>query len=207
MFLKEDGMKILYVDCCISQKSSGSRTSRLCNAFLDGAKKSNPGLETEHLDLKNMVLSPFTVPMLNERDALSQEGKFDDEIFALARQFRDADGIVVGALFWDLIFPAQLRIYLEHIFANGVTYFYDDKGPHGKCKARWLVYLTSGGDFAQEFSIGIEYWKQVSQMFGIRKFYDLFADGLDADPEHMQKYLDAACKKAADLASKLAKKE
>jgi FMN-dependent NADH-azoreductase len=196
-------MKILFVDCCISQRGTESRTQKLCSAFLDAAAKAETETQIVHLDLKNMTLEPFTVEMLNRRDELSKAGDFDSSIFSLAEQFRNADGIVVGAPFWDLSFPAQLRIYIEHISANGLTYYYDEKGPHGSCRAGWLVYLTSGGDFEREGSLGVEYWKQLSGMYGIGDFHSLFAGGLDAVPERADEMMKNTCQEAAALAERL----
>ena len=195
-------MKILYIDCCISQRGEASSTARLCGAFLAAAEKT-AGVRTERLDLGGLRLEPFTVPMLNARDGLFQAGRFDDETYALARQFRDADGIVVGAPFWDLSFPAQLRIYLEHVSANGVTYYYDERGPHGNCRARWLTYLTSGGDFEHAGSLGVEYWRQLCGMYGIGQYRSVFAGGLDADPARAETLLAEACEKAGALAEEL----
>jgi FMN-dependent NADH-azoreductase len=196
-------MRILFVDCCISQRGTESRTAQLARAFLDEAMDRGNAVEIEHLDLTEMKLEPFSVPMLNERDMLFQEGKFDDQVYSLARQFRDADGIVIGAPFWDLSFPARLRIYLEHISANGITYYYDEKGPHGNCRAGWLVYLTTGGDYERPGSIGTEYWRQLCGMYGIPEFRNLFAGGLDADPGQAESTLEDACRKAAALADRL----
>lgn len=195
-------MNILFVDCCISQRGEASRTARLCRAFLEAT-----GSEASitRLELSSLPLAPFTAPMLDARDALFRAGRFDDETFALARQFRDADGIVVGAPFWDLSFPAQLRIYLEHISANGVTYYYDEKGPHGNCRARYLAYLSTGGDFERAGSLGVEYWRQLCGMYGIGEFRHVFAGGLDADPAHAEALLAEACEKAAALAVSLAR--
>ena len=196
-------MKILYVDCCISQRGTGSRTARLCEAFLDAARQSAAKPEIETLDLKELEIEPFTVEALNARDALADAGRFEEEVFTLARQFKEADGIVVGAPFWDLSFPAKLRIYQEYISANGLTYYYDEEGPHGNCKASWLVYLTTGGDFAKKGSIGVEYWRQLCEMFGIGNYYSLFAGGLDADPERTEEYMEGTCAEAKALAEKL----
>ena len=196
-------MKLLFVDCCISQRGEESRTARLCRAFLDALAKKGGGLEVERLDLRRAKLRPFTVAMLDARDALFRARAFDDEAYALARQFRDADGIVVGAPFWDLSFPAQLRIYLEHVSANGIAYYYDERGPHGNCKARWLVYLTTGGAPELAGSLGVEYWRQLCAMFGIKEYHSLFAGGLDIDPTLADKIVSGTCEKATALAAAL----
>ena len=64
------------------------------------------------------------------------------------------------------------------------------------------MYLTTGGDFEREDSLGVLYWQQLCAMFGIRRFDYVFARGLDAAPEQAPELLDAAC----DLAAKLARK-
>ena len=138
--------------------------------------------------------------MLDERDRLFEAGRFDDKIYDMARQFAQADLIVVGAPFWDLSFPSQLRIYIEHISANGITYYYDEKGPHGKCKAKRLVFLTAGGDFERQNSLGKLYWQQLCTMYGIEKFDCVFAGGLDAEPQKASEFLEKSCEEARKIA-------
>ena len=125
---------------------------------------------------------------------------WDAPVFDLARQFRGADRIAVAAPFWDLSFPAALRTYIEYISANGLTYHYEADGCHGDCKAERLVYLTSGGDFEREDSIGVVYWRQLCAMFGIGQFDYVFAGGLDIDPAKTPELLDGACGLAEKLA-------
>ena len=109
----------------------------------------------------------------------------------------------MAAPFWDLSFPAMLRIYIEHISANGLTYHYDADGCHGDCRAARLVYLTSGGDLEREDSLGMLYWKQLSAMYGIPRFDYVFAGGLDLDPSRTPEIVEAACGLARRLAEEL----
>jgi FMN-dependent NADH-azoreductase len=194
-------MKLLFVDCCLSQRGESSRTRKLCLAFLQGFAESHPADIVERLDLTALPLSPFNVQMLNERDALADANRFAAPQFALARQFCAADRILVGAPFWDLSFPAQLRIYIEHISVNGLAYCYDAQGPHGTCRAARLAYLTSGGDFEHSESLGILYWRQLCAMYGIPQFDSVFAGGLDAAPGRASKLLTSACAQARALGS------
>lgn len=193
-------MKLLFVDCCISQRGKESRTRRLCDAFLDAYREAHPEDRVESVNLRASTLPPFTRQMLNERDALLTEKKRNAPVFELAQQFAKADKIVVGAPFWDLSFPAKLRIYMEYISANGVTYHYDDAGCHGDCKATHLVYLTSGGELQRENSIGVAYWQQLSAMFGIEQYDSIFAGGLDLNPGKEGDIMTIACEKARTLA-------
>ena len=191
-------MKLLYIDCCISQRGEESRTRALSDAFLAGFRETHPDAEIEILDLtdENQPLMPFYQTALDARDALKEQGKFDAPVYALARQFRDADWILVSAPFWDLSFPAALRIYIEYISASGMTYYYDEAGCHGSCAALRLAYLTSGGNFEQPESLGVLHWKQLAEMFGIPRFDYIFAGGLDIDPTKVPELMKEACEKA-----------
>lgn len=194
-------MKLLFVDCCISQRGEKSRTRALAEAFLKAFQKNHPEAEIETVMPEALLaLKPFDPEMLDERDALASVGAWDAPVFDLARQFRGADGIVVAAPFWDLSFPAALRTYIEYISANGLTYHYEADGCHGDCRAERLVYLTSGGDFEREDSVGVLHWRQLCAMFGIGQFDYVFAGGLDIDPEKTPELLEAACGLAGKLA-------
>lgn len=194
-------MKLLFVDCCISQRGADSRTRALADAFLETFQAAHPDAEIGTVPPEALLaLKPFEPEMLNDRDALAGVGAFDAPVFDLARQFRAADRIVVAAPFWDLSFPAALRAYIEYISANGLTYHYEEDGCHGDCRAERLVYLTSGGDFEREDSLGVLYWRQLAAMFGIGRFDYVFAGGLDIDPAKAPELLDAACGLARRLA-------
>lgn len=194
-------MKVLFVDSCISQRGADSRTRALADAFLQAFQRKHPEAEVETVTPEQMLaLRPNDVEMLNEREALSRAGAFDGPVFALARQFREADAVVVAAPYWDMSYPAALRTYIEHISAVGLTYHYEADGCHGDCKARWLVYLTSGGDFEQEDSIGVLHWRQLCGLFGIGRFEYVFAGGLDIDPAMTPQLLAGACALARQLA-------
>lgn len=195
-------MRLLFVDCCISQRGQDSRTRRLADAFLNAFRSAHPEAELETVTPETLLaLRPFDPERLDERDALASVGAWDAPVFALACQFRSADAVVVAAPFWDLSYPAALRTYIEHISANGLSYHYDEAGCHGDCAAGGLVYLTTGGDFEREDSAGVIHWRQLAAMFGIPRFEYVFAGGLDACPEKGEETLAAACELAGKLAA------
>ena len=197
-------MKILFVDCCISQRGQESRTRALAEAFLAAFRAKNPSVEIETVLPEIMLaLKPFDAEMLNARDELAKRGAFDAPVFELARQFREADAIVVAAPYWDMSYPAALKVYIEHISAVGLTYHYEMDGVHGDCQAKHLVYLTSGGDFEHEDSIGVLHWRQLCGLFGIGRFEYVFAGGMDIDPAMTPELLESACALAEKLAEEL----
>ena len=197
-------MKLLFVDCCISQRGAESRTRVLAESFLDAFRDSHPDTEVEVVVPEELLaLNPFDVEALDERDALASVGAFDAPVFAYARQFRDADLVVVAAPYWDRSYPAALKVYIEHLSAVGLTYHYEADGCHGDCKAQRLVYLTSGGDFEHEDSVGVVHWRQLCTLFGIGQFDYVFAGGLDIDPAQTGELLEVACEVARKLAKTL----
>lgn len=193
-------MKLLIVDCCISQRGEDSRTRQLLRAFQEAFCRTHPEAEVETVSPQMLLaLRPFDPAALDERDALASVQAWDAPVFALARQFRAADAVAVAAPFWDLSFPAALRTYIEYISANGLTYHYEADGCHGDCRAQRLVYLTSGGDVEREDSLGVLYWRQLCAMFGIGRFDYVFAGGLDLDPARAPELLESACALARTL--------
>ena len=192
-------MKLLYIDGCISQRGTASRTRRLAEAFFDSLRETCPAAQIETVSLESLDIRPFLPAALDRRDALARAGDFGAAAFDLARQFRKADKIVVAAPFWDLSFPALLRVYIEHISVCGLCYHYESDGCHGDCRASRLLFLTTGGDFERPESLGVLYWRQLCAMFGIPRFDYVFAGGLDVDPAQVPSILADACERARAL--------
>ena len=112
-------------------------------------------------------------------------------MFEYARQFSEADEIVIAAPFWDLSFPAVLKAYLEKINVSGITFRYTSEGmPEGLCKAKKLYYVTAaGGNFFPE-SFGFGYIKALAQNFyGISDVELIKAAGLDIEGADVESIL------------------
>ena len=112
-----------------------------------------------------------------------REGDLANPIFAYARQFAQADEIIIAAPFWDLSFPAVLKSYLEQINVVGITFRYTPEGiPEGLCRAKRLYYVTTaGGEFVPE-QYGFGYIKALAQNFYHIKDIELIkATGLDIE--------------------------
>ena len=165
--------KILYVNACTGE---GSRTNELAQHLLGSLDG-----HTECVNLYEEKLKPLDAELLFKRDKLLKSGKTDDDFFRLARQFASADTIVIAAPYWDLLFPAVFRIYLENITVCGITFCYSDKGiPQAVCKAKNLYYVTTSGGFIGENNFGFEYVKALfGGFFGIDDISFFSAEGLD----------------------------
>ena len=137
-------------------------------------------------------IAPLNTALLEKRELLIQNRKFDDPLFRYAKQFAEADEIIIAAPFWDLSFPAKLKIYLEQITVSGITFKYLNGRPTGLCKAKRLTYVTtSGGPIFDDF--GYTYIKTLAQKFyGISKTVSVRATNLDVDMISAQNLLNQA---------------
>lgn len=173
---------ILFVNSCVRKES---RTERLARRLLEKL-----GGEYTEINLEKENLSPLTEKTLKIRTELLARGEISSPAFARARQFADADIIVIAAPFWDMSFPASLKIYIENICVMGIASVYDENGvPHGLCKAKKLYYVTTaGGKFIPDF--GYEQIKALAEnYFGIPETILISAENLDIDGSDPEKIL------------------
>lgn len=123
----------------------------------------------EHLRLYDLALTPLRWQRWRSRQDTT-----------LAEQFAQADEIVVAAPYWDLSFPAILKVYLERICVSGVTFHYVGDQAEGLCRAEKAVYVSTAGGYVGERHLGEEYVRTLfQQMFGIPAFTTVRCEGLD----------------------------
>ena len=192
---------LLFINACV--RGERSRTLKLARRFLEGYQKAHPDTVITQRDLCAQRLQPQYPEVLAERDELWAAGKLDQPMFEPARQFAAADKIVVAAPFWDLCFPAVLKIYLERISVTDVTFGYDEQGAMvGLCRASKLLYVvTRGGNYAgTDLEMGTPMLRALCAMYGIPELITLAAEGLDDVRQDKQALLDAALLRADALA-------
>lgn len=176
-------MKLLFINACVREES---RTRRLTDKLLDKINESY-----DEVCLKDITFPVVDDSFLRERDLLASGNDFDNPIFKLAKQFADAEEIVIAAPYWDLSFPAALKQYLEQVNVVGITFKYSEEGiPVGLCKAKrlWVV-STAGGFYAPE-EYGFGYIKALAESYyGIQDVRQIKALGLDIVGADVEKIL------------------
>ena len=175
----------LYINCCVRKES---RTNRLAKAVLQKL-----GEDYTELKLYEENLRPLDLEKLNHRTELIAQEDYSDTMFNYAKQFANADTIVIAAPYWDLSFPAPLKIYIENIYATGIVSAYNENGlPVCLCKANDLYYVTTAsGPYDPTYSYG--YTESLAKnFFGIPKTHLVKAEMLDIDGNDAEKKLKNA---------------
>ena len=165
--------KILLINACVRPDS---RTMELAQILLKKLKG-----DVEEARLYDMPLPALDLKGIERRNQACEKNDFSDPVFAAAKQFAAADTIVIAAPYWDLMFPAVLKNYLENITVSGITFCYSPQGrPESMCKAKKLYYVTTSGGFIGQNDFGFSYVKALAQnFFGITEIHRYAAEGLD----------------------------
>lgn len=185
--------KVLFLNACIRP---GSRTLSLAETLLQKITGHVEQVKLDELSLSNLDREGMEI-----REQAARNHDFSSPMFASAKQFADADIIVIAAPYWDMMFPAVLKTYLENITVSGITFRYTEQGrPESLCKAKALYYVTTAGGFIGQNNFGFSYVKALAQdFFGIRQIRCFCAEGLDIYGADVEKILNEA-KAAMELA-------
>ena len=192
--------KLLLIDCCIRKEQSRTRT--LMEAFLRAVPD---GYEVQRLVLTEENLAPLTGDFFDQRQRLLAAGDFSHPRFRYAHQFAQADAVVIAAPFWDLAFPALLKIYIEQVSVDGITFGAGEEGLTGLCKGTDLIFLTTRGGFymGDAMEMGSRYLDALHTFFGFGRYRCIAADGMDVAGFDAEASLQKACEEAEKLAAGL----
>ena len=165
---------ILFINACARPHS---RTYQLAQHVLQGF----PGRVLE-INLYEENIPPLDWSLLQQRENCVQQGDDSAAVFRYAKQFAEADVIVFAAPYWDLLFPAVVRSYLEAVTVAGITFQYENGMPAGLCAGRELIYVTTAGGVIGTRNFALEYLTALAHTFyGIPKVRSFTAEGLDID--------------------------
>ena len=192
--------RALYIDCCI--RGEQSRTKKLAEAFLAtyGARED---VFIDRLTLMDEPLIPFSNGFFWQREGLLERGELDHPRFRYAHQFQQTERVIIAAPFWDLSFPALLKVYIENLCVQGITFDCDEQnGCFGVCRAEKMLFLTTRGGALEGSALdnGTKYLGDMAKFFGIPQFTYIAADALDQGLEPVEDILARAIARAAELA-------
>ena len=182
---------VLFINACVRPES---RTHALAQSVL-----SHLSGEVTTLDLDSEHIPMLDGRELEQRNGHLKRGELDAPMLRYARQFAQADEIVIAAPYWDLMFPALLKVYLEAVTVSGVTFRYNEHGiPVSLCRAKRLIYVTTAGGPIGEYDFGFQYVNAVARgFFGVQDVLCVKAEGLDIIGADVEGILNQAREQAA----------
>lgn len=182
--------KLLFLDACISTHES--RTKKLCAAYIDAFRRKHPDTAMETVVLRTGKAEPLTKERIAERDGYIRKKDWKQPMFDYARQFKEADYIVVGTPYWDLSFASILKVYIENIMVADLTFEATSTGYNGLCRGKKLIYITTAGGFIGDRNFGYDYMCGIADMLGIPDTELVKAEGLDIDGFDADKIVEKA---------------
>lgn len=195
---------LLSVDAAV-RPAGLSRTGQLCSAYLEAFCTAHPEYEVHRLALREEHLMPNAWEDLMEREHLIRAGELDSPVFRHAREFAEADHILIGAPYWDLSFPAQLKGYIEKVCVGGIAFTYTETGAKPLCRAGCMTYLTTSGGMIGDLDFGADYLRGLcGALSGIPVFERAAAEGLDIDGADVRQVMEEACERVRRMARKTA---
>lgn len=193
-------MNVLYIDAC-PREPGVSRTLQLAERFLQVLKETQPEASVTREAVADMGLSAVDGALLKRREALIDARAWEDSMFAPARSFQAADVIITAAPYWDLMFPAMLKIYIEHVFIRELTFCYRNDEPIGLCRGTRAVFLTTSGSPIGMADFGEAYLRATFAMLGIPRLDCISAEGLDIEGADVTGLMETALRRVTALAA------
>lgn len=182
-------MSILYINAAFRENS---RTQILANHFL-----SRQAQNITEIKLGEITLQPLQTESLRTYNDAVASKDFSAEMFDYAKQFRDADEIVIAAPFWNYSIPAILHCYLELVCTQGITFDLSPTGEYyGLCKAKRITYITTAGGPIPEPDHAYCYIKSLAESFWeIPDVRYIKVDGIDmVSPQDAMNLIHDACR-------------
>ncbi len=136
-------MTLLFVNACLRD---GSRTDRLARMWLE--RRAYPG-DVVELSLARQDVRPLGAAGPNRIDDYNRgvaAHDFEHPMFDYAKQFAQADEVLIAAPMWNYGIPALLHDYLELVCSQGVTFDIDATGAYvSLCHAQRLTFVSTAG--------------------------------------------------------------
>lgn len=165
-------MKALFINAAFRD---GSRTLRLAEHYIRRYEN------VERVELGDEEVPPFNRGILKKYNQAVAGHEFADPMFVLAKQFAEAEEIVIAAPFWNYGMPSILHSYLEYVCTQGISFDMDAEGRYvSLCHAKKIVYITTAGGPIPKEDHAFGYIRTISDaFFGAPQMEYYKADCLD----------------------------
>lgn len=186
--------KLILIDACM--RDGESRTRRILEPLMSELGKSYE-IETVVLDGEDYQAVGRRV--LAERG----EGHVPETIAEQARRLAAADRILIAAPFWDMSFPAILKVFIENMSLFNITF--KDNGTYfeGLCRCEKVLYITTRGmnvKTGEPMEGATPYIKAIGALWGLGEVITVAAENLDySTPEEVDERINAAVAQGLEI--------
>lgn len=177
---------LFYIDATMREES---RTRKIAAPLMEALDKRYE-IETVRLDG-----SPYPAvgsSILRDRD----NGIVPEEYAGMARRLASADRIVIAAPFWDMSFPAALKVFIENMSLFNITFGSNGKECFGLCRCSKVLYITTRGmniRTGDPLEQATPYLKALGHLWGLGSLYVAAAENLDySTPAEIERKICAA---------------
>lgn len=185
--------KLIFIDSCMREES---RTKRIATPIIAELSKR---YEVERIALEGASYPAVDSKTLQDRN----NGIVPEHFVDLAKKVAAADRIVIAAPFWDMSFPAILKLFIENLSLFGVTFNTDDKTCYGLCRCQKLLYITTRGmniSTGDTLEQATPYLKALSFLWGLGEIVTISAQNLDySSPEEIEDKISLAIESGLNL--------
>ena len=186
--------KLIVIDACMREDES--RTRKILAPLMDELRKR---YETEEIVLDGCDYQAVGRRVLAERSS----GYVPREIVCTARKLAAADRLVIAAPFWDMSFPAILKVFIENMSLFNITFKNNGTSFEGLCKCEKVLYVTSRGmdiRTGDPLDAATPYIKAVSALWGLGEVLTVAAENMDySTPEEIDEKIKAAIAEGMDI--------
>lgn len=182
---------LLYIDSTIR---NDSRTRKIASYLVNKL-----GDDFKYIKLEQENLAPLNKETLQKREEDIKNKDYSNPYFKYAYDFANADIIVMASPYYDFSFSSLLKVYLENITIEDITFNYHNGKPNGLCKAKKLYYVTtSGGHYNKKYSY--DYIEKVAKtLYGIEETYLIRAECFDIFYDKEKEILEKAFREIDEL--------
>lgn len=186
--------KLIVIDACM--RDGESRTRRILEPL---AAELGKRYEIETIVLDGDDYRAVGRKTLAERNS----GYVPEKIVEQAKKIAAADRLVIAAPFWDMSFPAILKVFIENMSLFNITF--RDNGTYfdGLCRCEKVLYITTRGmnvRTGDPLDAATPYLKALGTLWGLGEVITIAAENMDySTPEEIEEKIDAAVAQGLEI--------
>ncbi len=186
--------KLILIDACM--RDGESRTRRILEPLMSELGK--------RYEIETVVLDGEDYQAVGRRVLAERgEGHVPETIAEQARRLAAADRILIAAPFWDMSFPAILKVFIENMSLFNITF--KDNGTYfeGLCRCEKVLYITTRGmnvKTGEPMEGATPYIKAIGALWGLGEVITVAAENLDySTPEEVDERINAAVAQGLEI--------